>query len=98
MSWLRFAADLLRDAMTSPTEPSEPASNAPPPTNIAEVTGLLNQHRSEIDRNFAAVAEMLNVQKSQHVKAMQVQRRWNYGLTIALALVMLLLVASYWRR
>ena len=98
MSWLSIAAGLLRDAMSSPSEPVEPAQQAPPPANISEVMDLLNRQRSEIDKNFEAVAAMLNAQNNRHLKAMQVQRRWNYGLTAALIIVTILAIASYWRQ
>jgi hypothetical protein len=56
---------------------------------------LLNRHRSEIDRNFEAVIAMLNAENERHQKAMQVQRRWNYGLSAALAIVMVLAIIAY---
>jgi len=95
MSWLSIAAGLIRDAMSSSNEPAEPVQQAPPPTNIAEVTDLLNRHRAEIDRNFEAVIAMLNAQNDRHQKAMQVQRRWNYGLAVALAIVTILAIVGY---
>jgi hypothetical protein len=98
MSWLSIAAGLLRDAMSSPSEPVEPVQQAPPPANISEVMDLLNRQRSEIDKNFEAVAAMLNAQNNRHLKAMQIQRRWNYGLTAALIIVTILAIASYWRQ
>src|SRR5207248_1498051 len=97
MSWIRIAADLLRDAMSSSSEPAEPAQEAPPPADISGVIDILNRHRSEIDRNFQAVGEMLNAQKQQHLKALRIQRRWNYALTAALVVVTILSIASYWR-
>ena len=98
MSWLRIAADFLRDAMTSSSESTEPVQEAPPPANIAEVLGLLNRHRAEIDKNFEAVVAMLNAQKERHLKALRIQRRWNYGLTAALAIGAILAIVAYWRR
>jgi hypothetical protein len=83
--------------MSSSSEPAEPVPQAPPPTNIAEVTELLNRHRAEIDKNFEAVAAMLNAQNNRLLKAMQIQRRWNYGLTAALVVVTILAIASFWR-
>jgi hypothetical protein len=96
MSWLRIAADLLRGAMSS-SEPAEPVQEAPPPSDISGVIGLLNRHRTEIDKNLVTVVEMLNVQNERHLKAIQIQRRWNYGMTAALVLVAILVIASYWR-
>jgi hypothetical protein len=98
MNWLSIAADFLRDAMSSPKEPAAPPPNVPPPTNIAEVTELLNRHRFEIDKNFETVVAMLNAQKDRHLKAMELQRRWNYGLTAALAVVAVLLAVAIYLR
>jgi hypothetical protein len=92
-----MAAGFLRDAMTSPNESPEPVKETPPPANIAEVTELINRHRFEIDKNFEAVAEMLNAQKAHHLKALQIQRRWNYGLTAALGVMTILAVLVYLR-
>jgi len=97
MSWLSIAANLLRDAMSSPSETQEPVHEAAPPADISGVIGLLNRHRSEIDKNFATVAEMLKAQHERHLKAIQIQRRWNYVLTVALVIVAILAIASYWR-
>jgi len=97
MSWLAIAAGLLRDAMSAPSEPPAPVQDAPPPADISVVMGLLNRHRYEIDKNFETVVEMLNGQRAQHLKAIQTQRRWNYGLTAALVILAILVIASYWR-
>jgi hypothetical protein len=40
---------------------------------------------------------MLNAQNNRLLKAMQIQRRWNYGLTAALVVVTILAIASFWR-
>jgi len=98
MSWLSFAAGLLRDAMSSPSEPAEPAQQAPPPANIAEVTDLINRHRAEIDKNFEAVAAKFNEQNKRHMNAMQIQRRWNYGLAAAAAIATIVAIAALWHR
>jgi hypothetical protein len=98
MNWLNIAAGFIRDAMSPSRESAEPPPNVPPPTNIAEVTELLNRHRFEIDKNFEAVVAMLNAQKDRHLKAMELQRRWNYGLTAALAVVVVILAVVLFRR
>jgi hypothetical protein len=97
MSWLSIAAGLLRDAMGSSSAP-EPVQDAPPPESLTEMTDLLNRHRAEIDKNFEAIVGMLNAQKSRHLEAMKIQRRWNYGLTAALVAVAGFAVALYWFR
>jgi hypothetical protein len=97
MSWLRIAADLLRDAISSPSEPPTLVEQAPPPADISQVVDLLNRHRAEIDKNFEAVVGMLESQKKRHLNAIQIQRRWNYGLTAAVILLAIGLIASFWR-
>ena len=97
MNWLTLAAGLLRDAMSSSSEPPAAVQDAPPPADISGVMRILNQHRSEIDKNFEAVAGMLNALNERHLKAIQIQRRWNYGLTAALVIVAIFVIASYWR-
>jgi hypothetical protein len=97
MSWLRIAADLFRDAMGSSTAPQESTPDLPPPADIAGVIDLMNRHRFEIDRNFQAVAEMLNAQKQRQLKARQIQRRWNYGLLAGLVILAILAIVSFWR-
>jgi hypothetical protein len=98
MNWLSIAAGLLRDAMSSPSESTEPVQQAPPPSDISGVVRLLNQHRAEVDKNFEAVAAMLNAQHNRHLEAIQIQRRWNYALAAALVVVAILAFASFWRR
>ena len=92
MSWLRIAADLLRDAMSPSSEPSESVQEVPPPADISGVIGILNRHRSEIDKNFETIVGMLNAQSARHLKAIQIQRRWNYGLTAALVILAILIL------
>ncbi len=94
MSWLRIAADLLRDAMTS-SEPAAPVEQGPPPADMPQMVDLLNRHRAEIDKNFEAVVGMLNSQKDRHLKAMQIQRRWNYGLTVAVVLLAIFVAVGF---
>ena len=49
MSWLRIAADLLRDAMSPSSEPSESVQEVPPPADISGVIGILKPgHRVDI--------------------------------------------------
>ena len=97
MSWLRIAAELFRDAMGS-TEPSAPPQTSqPPPADIHEVVGLLNSYRAEVDKNFDTVARMLKAHHDRQLRAMQIQRRWNYALTAALVILAIIAVAAYLR-
>jgi len=84
--------------MGSSSEPAGPARDEPPPATLAEMTDLLNRHRTEIDKNFEVVVGMLNTQKARHLEAMKIQRRWNYGLTAALVIVAGFAGAIYWFR
>jgi hypothetical protein len=83
--------------MSSPTEPQDPVQEAATPADISGVIGLLNRHRSEIDRNFEAIVGMLSAQKERHLKTMQIQRRWNYGLATALVIETIFVIVIYWR-
>ncbi len=97
MSWFSLAANLLRDAMSSSSDPREPVQTAPLPSDISGLLEVVNQHRSEIDKNFETVIGMLNAQKELHQKAMQIQRRWNYGLAATVVIAAIFAIASYWQ-
>ena len=98
MSWMRIASDLIREAMSVNSEPSEATQEAPPPpADIAGVVDAFRRHRVEIDKNFETVVRMLNAQNERHLRAMKIQKRWNYGLTAAVVVVTILVIASYWR-
>ena len=97
MSWLSIAASLLRDAMSSDDSSAQPQENPPAPEDIAGLLGLLNRHRAETQTNFETVAQMLRVQNEQLLRTIQIQRRWNYGLTAALVVVAILAAVAYFR-
>jgi hypothetical protein len=84
MSWLSIAAGFLRDAMSSEPPPKQAESSPIAPQTLDDLVGLLNQHRAEIDRNFDAVAQALAVLNAAQLRAVQMQKRWNYGLAAAL--------------
>ena len=97
MSWLRIAAELFRDVVGSSEPSAPPQQSQSPPADIHEVVGLLNAYRAEVDKNFETVARMLKAQNDLQLRAMQIQRRWNYALTAAIAIVAILAVAAYLR-
>jgi hypothetical protein len=97
MTWIRIAADLLREAMSSPAPQSPPPAEEAPAAGLDGVVGLLNRHRTEIDKNVEMVVQMLNAQNDRYLQAMRTQRRWNYGLAAGIVIVAILAIASYWR-
>jgi hypothetical protein len=83
MSWFKIAANFLRDAMGS-SETTEQAEPTPlPPTDVEGVVLLINKHRTEIDANFQAVAQMIAAQNAKQARALEIQKRWNYALSAA---------------
>ena len=97
MSWLSIAAGFLRDAMSSDDAGPKPQSDSPPSADIAGIVEYVNRHRAETGKNFEAVARVLREQNEQYLRALQIQKRWNIGLAIALAAVAALAVAGYMR-
>ena len=93
MTWIRIAADLLREAMSSPPQSPPPAEEAPS-AGIEGVVSLLNRHRTEIDKNVETVVHMLNAQNDRNLQALRIQRRWNYGLAAGLLIVAILALIS----
>ncbi|HLQ77401.1 MAG TPA: hypothetical protein VK210_08605 [Terriglobia bacterium] len=97
MGWLNIAANFLREAMNS-DEPSAPAQETVQlPADLSSIVGALNQHRAETERNFQAVAQMFQAQNDKLLHTLQIQRRWNYGLTAALVIVAIFVIAVYVR-
>jgi hypothetical protein len=91
MSWFQFAAGLIRDAMSSgeSTEPSQP-SKPLPPEDIAGMVNLIDYHRAEIDKNFQTVMAVLKAEHEQRLRALRIQRRWNYALAAAVVVLAIL--------
>ena len=96
MSWFQLAAGLIRDAMNS-GESTEPAKGTTrlPPSDISGIVDLVDYHRAEIDKNFEIVAGMLKVQNEQRLRAIRIQKRWNYGLAAAVALLAILWIVLF---
>src|SRR6266850_4795952 len=96
MSWFQLAAGLIRDAMAS-GESTEPAQGTKPlpPADISGIVNLIDHHRAEIDKNFETIVAMLNLQKEQRLRALRIQKRWNYGLTAAVVLLTILSIVLF---
>jgi hypothetical protein len=93
MSWFQLAAGLIRDAMNSGESTAPAQETIPlPPADIAGIVNLIDHHRAEIDKNFQTVAAMLNAQNQEHLRAMRIQKRWNYGLAAAVAFLAILCI------
>src|SRR3954464_13874538 len=98
MNWLSIAASLLREAITSDDSSAQPPENPPAPEDIAGMVGLLSRHRAETQANFETLAQMLRAQNEQLLHTIQIQRRWNYGLTGALVIIAVLAALAYFSR
>jgi len=96
MSWFQLAAGLIREAMNS-GESTEPAQRTTPlpPADISGIVDLIDHHRAEIDKNFETVAAMLNVQNAQRLRAIRIQKWWNYGLAAAVMLLAILWIVLF---
>jgi len=96
MSWFQLAAGLIREAMNS-GESTEPAQRTTPlpPADISGIVDLIDHHRAEIDKNFETVAAMLNVQNAQRLRAIRIQKWWNYGLAAAVVLLAILWIVLF---
>jgi hypothetical protein len=91
MSWLQFAAGLIRDAMSSAESTEHEQASIPlPPEDIAGIVKLIDYHRAEINKNFETVMAVLNAQNEKRLRAIRIQKRWNYGLAAAVVLLAIL--------
>jgi hypothetical protein len=94
VNWIKLASDLIREAVGTTETRETPAEPLPPPSDLA---GVFARHRAEIDRNFETLAQMINALNERQLKAMQAQRKWNYGLLAALVIIAIVMIATYWR-
>jgi hypothetical protein len=93
MGWLNIAASFLRDAMTS-NDPEPRTEETQLPADLASLAEAFGRFRSETSQNFEAVAQMLKTQNEHHLRAIQFQRRWNYGLAAGLIVVAILAIVA----
>jgi hypothetical protein len=95
MSWLKIAAELVRGAMNSREAPPRP--RLVNPSDSPSLFEVIQQHRTEIDRSLESLTEEIREQSDRHARAIQAQRRWNYGLLAALLITAALVVVLYVR-
>ncbi len=96
MSWLNIAASFLRDAMSS-SEPEQKAEESHLPADVASLAEAVGRFRSETHQNFEAIGQMLKAQNERQLRALQIQRRWNYALAAGLIVVTILAIFALTR-
>jgi len=96
MGWLNIAASLLRDAMTS-SEPEPSPEESHLPADIASLAEAVGRLRSETTQNFDAVGQVIKAQNARHLRDLQIQRRWNYGLAAGLIIAVILSIVAWMR-
>jgi hypothetical protein len=92
MNWVRLAAEIVRGAIVS-REPRQPKPQDYIPRESSSVFELIQQYRSQVDRGLAALSQEIQDQNERHHRALQIQRRWNYGLLAGFLGLALLLAA-----
>lgn len=99
MNWLKIAAELFRHTIASGGLSARPPERQLPPAaaETQDVVGLLNSYRAEVERNLQTLAQILADQNNRLLRALEIQRRWNYGLTAAIVIVAILAIALYVR-
>ena len=101
MNWLKIAVELFQHLGSSGPSVRPPRTPLPPDdvrnSDPHSVISLLSTHRAEVEKNLQAVAQILKAQSDQQILALRTQRRWNYGLAIAVVLIAIVAVAAYLR-
>lgn len=64
------------------------------PPDVASLADYVTRLRADTEANFQTAGAMLQAQNQQLLKALQIQRRWNYGLTAALVVTAIIAVAA----
>jgi hypothetical protein len=94
MSWLNIAAELVRGAMNArQTRPLKPPGDLP--RDVEELMDVIHRYRSEVNSGIEGLAQTIHDQRERQLRAMRVQRRWNYGLL--LGLVAMAVIVLYMR-
>ena len=93
MSWWSIAAELVKGAMNARPAPPRPPSEPPP--EGANIVDLIQEYRAEVDRGFDALSKSIREQNERSVRALRLQRRWNYGLLAGLVVVGVVMVVLY---
>jgi hypothetical protein len=96
MSWWSIAAELVKGAMNARQDrPPKPPGEPPPDgTNLVE---LIQEYRAQVDHGFEALSRTISDQNERNLRALRIQRRWNYGLLAGLVILAVLTVALYLR-
>lgn len=92
MNWVRLAAEIVRGAIGS-RESRPPTTQDYIPRETSSVAELIQQYRTQVDRGFAALSQEIQDQSERQRRALQIQRRWNYGLLAGLVGLGLLVTA-----
>jgi hypothetical protein len=95
MNWLNIAAELVRGAMNARQQrPPKPPEDTP--KDVQELMDVIHRYRTEVNSGIEALAQTIQEQKERQLQAIQVQRRWNYGLLaglVTLAVTVLVLAS-----
>ena len=91
MNWLNIAAELVRGAMNARQQrPPKPPEETP--KDVQELMDVIHRYRTEVNSGIDALAQTIEEHKERQFRAMQVQRRWNYGLLAGLVTVAVVVV------
>jgi len=58
---------------------------------------VVNRHRAEIDNNFQVAARTIAAQNARLTRALEIQKRWNYALTAAVAILAITLAVILYK-
>lgn len=95
MSWLKIAAELVRGAMT--TREPRPQPRLVEPSDSPSLFEVIQQHRSEIDRDLETLSREIRDQNERHAESLRIQRRWNYILLVVVLVLAVLVAVLYLR-
>ena len=54
------------------------------PKDVQELMDVIHRYRTEVNSGIEALAQTIQEQQDRQLHAIQVQRRWNYGLLAGL--------------
>lgn len=97
MNWVRLAAEIVRGAIGA-RETRPPATQQYIPRDGTHIVDLIQEYRAQVDRGLSSLAQEIRAEHERQQRALQIQRRWNYGLLAAVAILAVLLVMLLLRR
>ena len=62
------------------------------PKDVQELMEVIHRYRTEVNGGIEALAQTIEEHKERQFRAMQVQRRWNYGLLVGLVTIAVVVV------